>query len=118
MKKIMLALALLCCSYLYAETKSLTPEGSIYFSEAEPDSTSSYYYVYITAILPYQDGCILKYTNKSGYCIERFITKGYIYYTYKTYHGVTSYYKNIVIDIKPNELIVEKELIKEERQSS
>ena len=109
MKKLFLILMLLCCGFLYAETKTFRVNYTYRIGNVKGISESSYPVWFITAILPYENGYILKMSKLSdeNRNVEYFITKGFFFYSYND----KGHCKCTVIDIKPNEFTVEMEEI-------
>jgi hypothetical protein len=108
----MLALALLCCSYLYAETITFEIGDNPRIDFVDEFSGFNFPCRQITAILPYENGYVVKLLNKD-ITQEYFVVKGFSFYTCVVTDDVYIY-KNTVIDIKPNKFTVESEEIKKD----
>ena len=107
---------LLCCSTLYAEEKeeykSYKVGTSIYISLDEYDyDLPDYDYKFIRAVLPYQDGYLLKLETKDRGINELFVKKGFSFYSCKRLIKEASFYKCEIIDIKPNEFTIQEQLL-------
>ena len=114
MKKIVLILMLLCCSFLYAQTRtySVTDGINVCFSEKDCKLYYSYKTRNIYAILPYESSYVMKLRDiQNERVYEYFIFKGFTFYTCRLISDVYKYYKCTVIDTKPNEFTVEMEEI-------
>lgn len=115
MKKVILVLMFLCCSFLYAETE--VAKVNSWYGISFQEKLEKIYYdpFYITSILPYQNGYVMKLQNEEdGRIFEYFITEGFIFYIAKPSNvSITGkiIYKCKIINIKPNEFTFEKEEI-------
>ena len=107
MKRFLIAIAVLCCSFLYAETYNIYDE--LFFCQKESVNFLDYDSERILSILPYQNGSVVKMQDSQNNHIEFFITKGTVFYiAVATVDWNITYYKCTVTDIKPNELIINK----------
>lgn len=103
MKKIFIALMLLC-SPLFAEEFRT---GS-YISVSMERTTDIYRFskVFITAVLPYENGYLVKFSEKNTETLELFVTKGFEFYTYHVVSDEEDIYyvfkKHTVTEISPN----------------
>lgn len=112
MKKIALILMLLCCSFLYAQTRTYSVTDGINICLLEKTYHAYYNTRNIYAILPYEDGYIVKLRDiQNERVYEYYIYKGFVFYTYRLISDEYKYYKCTVIDTKPNEFTVEMEEI-------
>ena len=120
MKRLFLILMLTCCGFLYAETKTYKTGSMINFSMTEPNIEHSLELPQykINAVIPYENGYLLKYIGKKDNCYyEIFITKGFTFYSYSYPEKNIVYYECKVIDVNPNEFTVDvKEMKKNKNQ--
>ena len=122
MKKIVLVLMLLCCSFLYAENKTFKVNHYYDISFEEETSEERYTNYFVRAILPYDYGYIVKLFNtKTKIDIEYLVARGTsFYYLEREYNYKPSslfdvvFYKCTVIDTKPNKFIVSTQLLEED----
>lgn len=110
MKKLFLVLMLICCSSLYAKTKTFVTNGGYYMGDYKTRSGSSYAMWVITAILPYENGYVMKISKlHDDRKIEYFITKGFYFYVGEEGKA----YKCVIADIQPNLFTAELEEVSE-----
>ena len=81
----------------------------MFFCQKESVKFLDYDSEHILSILPYQNGSVVKMQDSQNNYIEFFITKGTVFYIAVAADDWSiTYYKCTVTDIKPNELIIDK----------
>lgn len=110
MKKLFLILVLCLCGFLFAEEFKVG-DLSFNFSTEESTATGDYRIVNLTAVLPYENGYVIKLTAKS-FVLEYFVTKGFVFYEIyndldEDYNYLKVIKKHTITNISQNEFKTE-----------
>lgn len=104
MKKLFFILVLCLCGSLFAEEFKVG--DSFFYSAEQSEATGDFHVAKITAVLPYENGYILKLVTNNN-TLEYYITKGFVFYAYNNefdddYNWYLVFRKHTITKTSPN----------------
>ena len=104
MKKLFLILMLCLCSCLYAQ--SFKVMDFVNFSMKESKDFDDFCMMQITAVIPYENGYILKLSDSNNVNFECYVAKGFVFYVQsieiENYKACRIFRKHTITKISPN----------------